>query len=259
MIPRIVHFCHFYGTEYESGDISLPCYVAIKSAIRTIDPTIVYFYNTFEPVGKYWELIRPLVKRVHCIPPKSIFGNKIEHYAHRTDVLRLILLIQNGGIYLDLDTVCCHSFDSLLKYPCVLGLQSAKDRYGVGLCNAVILSEPESSFLKEWLDSYRTFDGTEWDIHSVRIPYRMAKIGRNGLSGRCDLHIEPSSSFFSPGFEAEELKRLFERSENFPDAFCHHLWEGFSNDKYLSTLTENIVNSVETTYNCLARPYLRVE
>lgn len=172
-------------------------------------------------------------------------------------MLRLLVLIRIGGIYLDLDTICCRPFDSLLDYPCVLGLQSVKDRFGVGLCNAVIMSERGSSFLEDWLESYKTFDGTEWDNHSVRVPYKMANLDRHGTSGRSDLHIEPSSSFFSPGFESEDLKRLFERNEKFPDAFCHHLWEGFSYDRYLRCLNEKLVNHVDTTYNKLARNYLQ--
>ena len=138
--------------------------------------------------------------RVPCEPPDEVFGRPLRHYAHQADIVRLKSLLKTGGIYLDIDTICCRSFDDLLVHPCVLGLQ--RDPIGVcdGLCNAVILSEPGSTFLQEWFDSYRSFRadgcGQYWDEHSVRVPWRLAQITPEGRAGRPDLHVEPAESFF---------------------------------------------------------------
>lgn len=36
-----------------------------------------------------------------------------------------------------------------------------------GLCNAIIISRPNSVFVERWLDSYEGFDEKKWTEHSV--------------------------------------------------------------------------------------------
>jgi len=254
MIPRILHFCYGFGEK--PSEFPLPHYLAVRSAIHWVRPETVYVHNMHEPIGPYWEALRPLIQRVECDPPREIFGRPLRHYAHRADVVRLQALIRTGGIYLDIDTLCCRPWDDLLKFPCVLGRQINSRHWQRTLCNAVMLSEPGNSFLHEWLDNYRTFSDSEWDEHSVRLPYRLARVTPEGRSGRTDLHVEPPESFFRPSYMQDDLKQLFERAVSFPDAYCFHLWSGFSNARYLSTLTEQLVREVDTTYNLAARPFL---
>ncbi len=253
MIPRILHFCHGFGDE--PGVFHLIHYLAIRSAVHWVRPEKVYFHHAHEPTGPYWEAARPLVDRVEHSIPRDIFGQELRHYAHRADVVRLRELIKTGGIYLDIDTICCRPWDDLLSHPSVLGVQRGS-RGPEGLCNAVILSEPGNSFLQEWLECYRTFSGPQWDEHSVRLPYRLARMDSQRRSGRPDLHVEPSDSFFSPSFMQDDLKQLFERAVPFPRAYCFHLWSGFSFNRYLGTLTEKLIREVDTTYNLTARPFL---
>ena len=42
-----------------------------------------------------------------CRP--QIFGNPVKRFAHQADVLRLELLLQFGGVYLDLDVLLLRS------------------------------------------------------------------------------------------------------------------------------------------------------
>ena len=253
MIPRIVHFCHGLGDE--PTVFHLVHYLAVRSAIHWIRPEKVHFHFAHEPVGPFWQAVRPLVDGVKQVPPREIFGREVRHYAHRADIVRLRELIKSGGIYLDIDTICCRPWDDLLSYPSVLGVQrDSKDQ--LGLCNAVILSEANNPFLREWMENYRTFDGAQWDEHAVRLPYRLARIGPEGRSGRPDLHVEPLESFFRPAYMQDDLKQLFERVVSFPRAYCFHLWSGFSRVRYLDSLTERLIREVDTTYNITARPFL---
>ena len=76
--------------------------------------------------------------------------------AHKSDVIRLEQLLQTGGIYLDLDVIALRSFDRLLavaeKGKTLMGKESPN-----GLGNAVIVAPPNATFLRFWLDSYKTF------------------------------------------------------------------------------------------------------
>ena len=71
--------------------------------------------------------------------------------AHRADVLRLQLLIEHGGVYLDLDFLVLKPLSPLLHGPkdFVIGREGATSDGGFhGLCNAVLLAKPNASFAK---------------------------------------------------------------------------------------------------------------
>ena len=258
VIPRILHF-NYFGLDTTARNFPLIYYIAIRSAVEWIKPDKVLFYNTREPGGKYWDAVKPLLTRVPCEPPTEIFGRPLLHYAHQSDIVRLRALIATGGIYLDMDTVCRRSFDDLLSHPAVMGVQRFPNEH-LGLCNAVILSEPNNPFMLEWLESYRTFRSKgrdkRWDEHGVRLPWKLARMNDDGKSGHKDLHVEPPESFFEPSWWPSEHERLFDRVEEFPAAYCHHLCETASYQRYLQTITEQYIREVDTTYNLAARPFL---
>jgi len=57
--------------------------------------------------------------------------------------------------------------DSLLHEQCVLGIEprdgSDLPRVPIeGLGNSIMLAAPNSSFVRAWLESYRSFDHREW-------------------------------------------------------------------------------------------------
>ena len=95
--------------------------------------------------------------------PTEVFGNPLSHFAHKADVLRLRILLETGGIYLDLDTICQRPFTPLLDGQVVMGreevLKTDGSREVSGLCNATIIAPPRSRFLELWYDAYRAFEG----------------------------------------------------------------------------------------------------
>jgi hypothetical protein len=254
MIPKIVHFIYFSSPEFP-----LYAYLAVKSAQMALRPDKILFYrgrNAPPLSGEWWERARSIMEVVTVEPPTEVFGRPLLHTAHQSDVFRIKVLIEKGGIYLDLDTICRRSFDSLLNYDCVMGHQTRDRAYG--LCNAVMLARPGSEFLQLWLASYSSFRSSGldefWDEHSVRVPLRLAeRILKNKSQ---TLHIEPQSSFFDPGFSWDDLKRLFEGTEQFPNSFCHHLWYNYSFSRYLKRLSPTVIRSVDTSYNILSRALL---
>lgn len=177
-IPNIIHFV--YGFKPQNEEFELYRYIAIKSAIEVNNPEKVYFYYFYEPYGYWWDKIKPLLAIEHVQPPNEIFGNKVSHYAHQADIIRLKKLIERGGIYLDIDTICLKSFNDLLDNDFVMGIQNNSDGTGAyGLCNAVMLSSPNSIFGTKWFDTYRTFRShgrdENWDEHSVLMPLKLSK------------------------------------------------------------------------------------
>lgn len=93
---------------------------------------------------------------------------------------RLYRLQKFGGIYLDIDTIILKPFRdaSLMMQDTVLameakhlsiahGRESDHEMTPKGLCNAIIVARPHSTFVKYWLHSYEEFDHNQWADHSV--------------------------------------------------------------------------------------------
>ena len=256
MIPNVVHFCYFWPEA--NFNFPLYGYVAVASAHKFLKPERINFFiadDVGEPANEWWRRTKTLVTVNRVRPPREIHGNKLVHVAHKADVFRLQMLLEFGGIYLDLDTVCKRSFDKLFSNHCVLAHQTKDQKYGI--CNAVMLAEPGSNFIYKWLNEYKSFrsEGRDqyWDEHSVRLPLTLLK-NYEGL--RAEVNLLPASAFFEPGFDNTGLKALFESVVACPDAFCHHLWASYSWNRYLSRLDCETIRNVDTTYNLVARDIL---
>ena len=50
--------------------------------------------------------------------------------------------------------------------------EGAPDSF-VGLCNAFIMAPANDTFVTMWYDSYRTFNHSVWNYHSVQLPARL--------------------------------------------------------------------------------------
>ncbi|MBN1633342.1 MAG: hypothetical protein JW917_04165 [Ignavibacteria bacterium] len=225
----------------------------MKSACILNKPEKIYFHVNREPISnEWWNKAKNLVEIKIKEPPEKIFDRKLIHPAHKSDIARIYILKEFGGIYLDIDIICKKPFNDLLKYKFVLGRQGIiRD---TGLCNGVILSEAKTEFLDVWLNEYKKFrsKGVDkyWDEISVQRPMSLARKHPEMI------HIESRKSFHYPLFFPSHLKKLFEKNIDYKKAYCHHLWESASKDKYLSKLTPEIIKTVDTTYNVIARRFL---
>jgi mannosyltransferase OCH1-like enzyme len=249
MITKIFHYIYFYS---DNTEFPLAHYININSARILNEPCEIIFYSDTEPGGKYWDKIRKHIKFQNVYPPEFVFDNKLHHIAHKSDVLRLQILKEEGGIYLDMDVICKKPFLDLLNYNFVLGRQG-KYR-NMGLCNGVILADKNSEFLKKWYDEYRKFrsKGKDkyWDEMSVKKPLELSKKFPDLI------HVEPFDSFHYPLYYSFDIKKLFIKNLDYPNAYCHHYWDGASWNKYLKTLTEEDIKRRDTTYNVIARKFL---
>lgn len=130
MIPKIIHYCWF-GPNKKSPEFmkyletwrqKLPDY-----EIREWNETN-FDYNRY--------LYSREAYRMSC-------------YAHVSDVCRIHVLNEIGGIYLDTDVEVLKSFDDFLKFKSFVGTEY---KY---ICMGVIGSEPGNEWLAAYLDYYR--------------------------------------------------------------------------------------------------------
>ena len=256
MIPNIfqyVYLTHDGNTHPMYQSFHLIHYLCIKSAIEVNQPEAVNFYCNQEPKGEWWKEIRDSLNVVMIEPPTEIFGKPITELAHMSDVIRLQVLIEEGGIYTDMDTICIKPYSDLLNNSFVMGEQGIDG--DEGLCPAVILSEPNSKFGSSWLAGFKNSflggapgsDG--WCTHSVYYPWRLARVIPDAI------HIEPFTSFFYPSYHQEQLKQMFEKMVDLPHAYSHHLWETCSME-WIENITVDEIRNNDTTFNLIARDLL---
>jgi hypothetical protein len=147
-VPNIVHYIWYHDKPVRFKFFHL---LSMLSAEKYIRPDVIYFHTDLEPIGEYWETAKKnltTLKVLHRKPTTCLFGEPIKNPVWETsqsDVDRLVVLMQYGGIYLDLDVLVVQSFDPLRKYPCTLGLESP-----VKVCGSIIIGDADFVFLKLW-------------------------------------------------------------------------------------------------------------
>jgi hypothetical protein len=256
-IPRILHLCFGLAPDFGGKPWSLIHHACVMSAIRRLKPDHVYLYHAHEPSGPWWTLTRPHLDLVTVAAPQEIFGNPVRHVAHKADIIRLRRLLEHGGIYIDCDVLVHEDFEPLLGHSTVLGKERDANHEVVGLCNAVILAEPEAPFLKLWHDSYRSFrsEGPHdayWNEHSVQIPWRLAAAHPDLVT------ILPHDAFHWPHCLGEDLARIYEPGQDLTarSRYANHLWESVGWWRYLRDLTPGRVRAVDSCFHLWVRDYV---
>lgn len=97
--------------------------------------------------------------------------------------------------------------------------KEGKDKSEVGLCNAVILSAPNSGFLKLWYEKHHSFEAKKWNYHSVRLPGELASEQPSLVS------VQPYDTFHWPFWDAAGIKLMLGSFEyDYKNNKAVHMW-----------------------------------
>jgi hypothetical protein len=173
------------------------------------------------------------------------------YYRIATFRMRLLPLCERPG-----DIIPLASFEEVRRAGgggrLVMGLEEAPGQ--VGLCNAVLVGAPNTSFVNRWWAAYTSFDPqASWAYHSVILPRELAGAHPEEIT------ILSGSAFFSPVWT--ELKELYEADDGyaFRDNFAVHLWTSQEAKTYggLGRLTMAGVCAGNGSFHRVARRVLR--
>lgn len=270
-IPNIVHFV--WGLKDEPEPFHLVHYLCVESCRRVLRPERILLHCRHRPLGPYWQLVESgvtvtpaeLAPEVATASYDDRLVPSSYRYAHHSDFIRLDALIEDGGIYADLDTLFVTPFpEEFFAEKFVLGQEDDVRDELTGevrpsLCNALLLSEPRSLFAVMWRRTMAAALNGSWSNHSTLLPYELSQKLPDAV------RVEPPRSFFHYGPSKDGLYRLFEGLErDTAGVLSIHLWShlwweaerlDFSS-VHAGLLTEDFVRRVDTTYNVLARAYL---
>ncbi|KAG1313755.1 hypothetical protein G6F64_002004 [Rhizopus arrhizus] len=246
-IPKIVHFV--YGLRDPEPTLDLIHYIAIKSAHDTLKPEKIMFHYHHLPVGENFERARPMLTLNKVPLVEKVFGRPVSHYAHRADVVRLQVLEEFGGIYLDLDLISLKPVDHLLNREFIMAQEGVDG--SVGLCNAMIMARPHSRFIQRWFATYATFDSADWNYHSVILPGKLAPFFPNEVT------VLNHSAYFWPLWDSQGLRTLYlEKSYDFSANLGTHIWESAANKNLMKDVNEKVIMQIDNSLYCRIRPFL---
>jgi len=215
MIPKVIHYCWFGGQPY--SPLIEQCMSSWKEKLP-------------EYQIKRWDESNSPIE--HCRFARQAFEAK--KWAFVADYVRLHVLYNEGGIYLDTDMFVLKSFNPLLHHNCFLGLEEP----GKANC-AIVGTVRHHVFIHEMLKYYESFAFEPKKL--IAIPVRLSDVlipkgmkPENTLQEICDVHIYPTDYFYPWSFRDHYRKKDFMSSVT-PDSYAVHLWEGswFSATKYL--------------------------
>lgn len=252
MIPRNLHFIFGLTPDFGGKPFSFCHWAAIRSAQLANPGWHTSFWCIHEPAGRYFDAIQKHVEILHVEPFNEVFGNLIPHPAHKCDWLRLQVLNNHGGVYLDLDTITTQPFDRILTPPATMFAENVSGDT-IGLCNAFVAAEAGSAFVREWIAKFKDFRSSGhdayWNESAVKWPHELWRKG-------ADVTAQLPSYFLKPDWT--EIPQLFEEVREFPLAIGHHLWESFA-WPYLQRYSPETYREFDCTYSRLLEKCLGPE
>jgi hypothetical protein len=277
-VPEVRRDFHFiFGLAPQTEPLHVVHYLCLASCLATQAPSALHFHCRHRPYGEWWERIAPQLD-VHTVADTPLAdlttrydatkeGRYIrDHgltYAHEADFLRLAILGEAGGAYVDMDTLFVARYpDELFAAEFAIGEESsyadAKTILRPSLCNAVMFAQPGATFATRWLERMATvFDGT-WNRHSC------AEAGLLWASG-APLTVLPRHWFDAYDFTRDDLEALLTGNEADRDGILSihlwaHLWWSAARNDFLSIsgadLTPQAIARGGFTYARLAHRFL---
>lgn len=163
-IPKIIHFIYPYTDKTRPW--SLVNTLAVKSAIQTYpDHDVKIWTNAPSAIPL------PFVTMEKCNLPTHVGGAEIVWPQYVSDVMRLEILNEYGGIYMDTDIINLRPFTPLDKNILTFCWETPNCE---SICNAMMVSPPGNQFIKAWLDRMpAAMSNPTWAYGGVVVPYEM--------------------------------------------------------------------------------------
>lgn len=251
MIPKNIHFIYLTDEKLNCRTFTFSNYISIKS-FRVNHPTFnIYVHYNRDLVNNVWWSKSKQYATFVKIDDVDISLDGAKYIEHKTDILRLKILNKFGGIYVDCDTICVKPFDKFLDKKCVMGQEVYEYKFN-GLCNAVVISEPNGVFINKWINEYKDFNSDVWNQFSTQTPNMLSKLFPEEIS------IEPHWTFFKFTWGTDDISELYYKNDlSKLDNICSiHLWS--SKTYQITQHMSNINNILETNslFNHVCRKYI---
>lgn len=208
MIPKVIHYCWFGGKR--KPKLIRDCIKSWKLHMPD--------YEIVEWNEKNSDFASPFVREAY----------KLKKWAFVADFIRLKVLCENGGIYLDTDMMVIKPFDDLLFNECFFGAEDI-DFISCG----IIASNKNNEFIKECLLRYEFINlNQKTNLSEIVIPKIITDVFRNKYNfflpfnkkvEQDILVIYPISYFYSLPYKDKQDVSNYKNYLSV-ESFAVHLW-----------------------------------
>jgi len=171
----VVHVVWFFPPRTPLRFHEALALMAVQRYARPRKILLWYDAASTPPVGRWWQFARQSVAHLLPVPyqrPTTVFNRTLSVPEHQSDVARLAILEEQGGLYIDLDVIVVRPLDSLFHFDVVLGAETP-DLLGSGL---ILARRPGAEFIRRWRQAYADkFDDARWNEHACRVPMTLAR------------------------------------------------------------------------------------
>lgn len=165
-VPNIVHYILFGVHQIQFGH-----FLSILSVLKNQRPEVIYIHcDCHQLSGQYWDrtvkvadrIKTPIVVR-YVEKLEEVFGRKLNRdwqSWHSADILRIQVMKDFGGVYLDRDVYVVNPLHKYFDKELTIDFQSN----GTVLGSQVIIGHKNARFLHLYLKSYKFYDQNEWYV-----------------------------------------------------------------------------------------------
>jgi FkbM family methyltransferase len=256
-IPKIIHLLYFGETEFYNFH-----HRCVHSMLQYMPNYDIRIYNAKEPVGNaFWDDIKKQARvSIHKMDPPVFYdGFELKHFQYKADVVRLELLYEHGGVYLDLDMLITRPFDDVFSsgHSFYISEECANGAGNGALINAFLAAKPKNEFIKLWLNEFKS--GLRLGIWATHIrdsnkqllkdhPHYMHKYRIRILDGKLfmALHWQDTVAFI----HSETIPHEFPS-----ESYGTHLWETILGDVMKKNEFLKKQKMELTVYNSRSSPF----
>lgn len=229
-------------------------YLAIRSAFEIQKPDKIYLHYNKEPRNNvFWNEAKKYAKLIFREPLTEFHGIKLDYPHYQSDIARLQILHDYGGIYLDNDLLMLKSFDDLMPYNCVLGGDGYNENGQIkSVANGLILSHAKERLLSQWLEKIpQALQTGIWAYHAVVTPLELWKTDSTLFK------LQSVESFIPFDFHNayifnEGNDQIAIAKEKLKNSYTIHMWETWWANTYLQHLNKSYF---ENTNNYFAKTF----
>lgn len=168
MIPNTIHM--IYPVTEKTRPWSIINTLAVKLARKHHKYSIYIWTNDAPSIPEH---VRNEVEIVHIDLPTHVEDVKIAYPQYIADVMRLQILRDYGGIYMDTDILLQKPLTKFLSEEMLVMSWEGADRRSIS--NALMISPPNHLFIEEWLRRIpQAIQSNTWAYGGVVLPAKMA-------------------------------------------------------------------------------------
>jgi hypothetical protein len=151
MIPRVIHFIWIYVDKHPTEQLLF----GLKSAVLNTTCKVVLHTDdkTIKPIDGVDIRYRTFKKDIKGIPfnpdEKIVYKGEAKRIAHISDIERLEILYDEGGIYSDMDVIWLRNPWEFWDKKVVIGFTNKSYKI---LANSIIMAQPKQTAIKEYHD-----------------------------------------------------------------------------------------------------------